>query len=108
MAEIKARENSLLEKGDTYFLYRPRVGVEKVNGFQDVERVYILLKPWRIHLYRLLIVGRKTLPDSEEHAVRLAGIHGSRCAERGTRRKGVRHENASPTDVSRRSIRPTF
>ena len=37
MAEIKARENSLLEKGDTYFLYRPRVGVEKVNGFQDVE-----------------------------------------------------------------------
>jgi len=67
MAKVIARTNPVLERGDVYFLYRPRVGSDEVHGLRDVERLYILLKPWRDHIYRLIIVGRKKLPDPEEH-----------------------------------------
>jgi hypothetical protein len=67
MAQIKADENVLLERGDIYFLYRPRVGTDEVRSLKQVERFYILLKPWRTHKYRLIIVGRKRLPDPDDH-----------------------------------------
>ncbi len=67
MAQVQARKYPALESGDIYFLYRPAVGVEIVRGFRDVRRLYILLKPWRNQIYRLLIVGRKKLPAPEEH-----------------------------------------
>jgi hypothetical protein len=74
MAELKSREtavtdrvNEILERGDIYFLYRPRAGAEEAHGLKDVERFYIVLKPWRSREYRLIIVGRKRLPDPEEH-----------------------------------------
>ena len=65
--QVKAHENPLLERGDIYFLYRPRVGHEEAQGLGDVERFYILLKPWRRQVYRLIILGRKRLPDPEQH-----------------------------------------
>jgi hypothetical protein len=67
MAEVKSHKYPLLERGDIYFLYRPDVEKEEVHGPQDVQRLYILLKPWHVGLYRLIIVGRKKLPDPEEH-----------------------------------------
>ena len=67
MAEIKSHQNPVLERGDIYFLYRPRVETEEAHGLGDVERVFILLKPARTHLYRLIVVGRKKLPDPKEH-----------------------------------------
>ncbi|MDB5406054.1 MAG: hypothetical protein JWL84_966 [Rhodospirillales bacterium] len=38
-----------------------------MHGIEDVQRVYVVLKPWRITRYRLIIVGRKRLPDPGEH-----------------------------------------
>ena len=75
MAQVKAhgaaavleRESQVLERGDIYFLYRPRVGTDEAHSLRDVERFYILLKPWRRHAYRLIIVGRKRLPDPGRH-----------------------------------------
>lgn len=67
MADVKAPDDRLLERGDIYFLYRPRVDTEHVHGLKDVERFYILLKPWRPPRYRLIIIGRKRLPDPKEH-----------------------------------------
>ena len=67
MAQVKSEASPLLERGDIYFLYRPRVETDEVDGLQDVERFYILMKPWRGHLYRLIVVGRKRLPDPKEH-----------------------------------------
>ena len=32
-----------------------------------MQRLYFLLKPWYVSLYRLIITGRKKLPDPEEH-----------------------------------------
>jgi hypothetical protein len=41
--------------------------LDEAHGLKDVERLYILLKPWQAQKYRLLIVGRKKLPDPDEH-----------------------------------------
>lgn len=38
-----------------------------MHGLKDVERFYILLKPWRRQLFRLIVLGRKRLPNPEEH-----------------------------------------
>jgi hypothetical protein len=67
MAQVKSGETPLLERGDIYFLYRPRIDTDKVQGLKDVERFFIVMKPWRAHVYRLIIVGRKRLPDPREH-----------------------------------------
>jgi hypothetical protein len=67
MANVKARANRVLERGNVYFLYRPRLESEQVHGFRYVERFYILLKPWHRQHYRLIIIGRKRLPDPKEH-----------------------------------------
>jgi hypothetical protein len=67
MAQVKGSEDRLIERGDIYFLYRPRVETDEVHGLKDVERFYFLLKPWRKHIYRLILIGRKKLPDPDEH-----------------------------------------
>jgi hypothetical protein len=67
MAQVKSHESPLLERGDIFFLYRPRVGLDEAHGLKDVERLYILLEPWQARKCRLLIVGRKKLPDPDQH-----------------------------------------
>ena len=67
MAQVKSPEQPVLERGDIYFLYRPRIEADAVHGLRDVERLFILLKPARRPLYRLIVVGRKKLPDPKEH-----------------------------------------
>jgi hypothetical protein len=67
MAEVKSRATPLVEQGDIYFLYRPRVEADRVRGLDDVQRVYLLLRPKGARKYRLLIVGRKRLPDPGRH-----------------------------------------
>lgn len=60
-----------LERGDIYFFYRPKVHqtaeAEHVNKFTDIQRLYIVLHPYRQTLYRLLIIGRKRLPNIAKH-----------------------------------------
>jgi hypothetical protein len=56
-----------LEDGDIYFLYRPRVGEERVESVDEVQRLLVVLHPWRKHRLRLLIVGAKRLPRISEH-----------------------------------------
>jgi len=52
-----------LEEGDIFFLYRPKVEEENPEGEEDVQRFYMVLRPKGGHLHRLLVVGRKRLPD---------------------------------------------
>ena len=74
MAQVNSHENPLLERGDIYFLYRPEVEKEEVHGPQDVQRVYILLMPSRVRLYRLIIIGRKILIGATENAEEELGV----------------------------------
>jgi hypothetical protein len=69
MAKNKNEDVQSLEKGNIYFFFRPRVGEETAKGLQDVERFYMVLEPTEQHehLYRLLIIGQKTMPEIKPH-----------------------------------------
>lgn len=53
----------ILETGDLAFFYRPRVEEEDPHGLDDVQRLQLALRPHGSGGYRLLVVGRKQLPD---------------------------------------------
>jgi hypothetical protein len=58
---------TMLEQGEVYFFYRPRVGVEEVRGLDDVQRFLVVLEPDGGRRRRELVVGRKRLPDPRRH-----------------------------------------
>ncbi|MER5332776.1 hypothetical protein [Micromonospora sp. NPDC002717] len=57
----------VLEDGDIYFLYRPRVEEEHVDSLEEVQRLLVVMHPWRGRHLRLLVVGRKRLPGIDQH-----------------------------------------
>jgi hypothetical protein len=57
----------MLERGDIYFLYRPAVDEEEPRRLSDVQRFFMVLRPDGQHTLRLLVVGRKRLPDAGTH-----------------------------------------
>jgi hypothetical protein len=60
-------DETIVEKGDIFFAYRPRIGEDKTEGLADVQRFFMVLKPDGQSLVRLAILGRKRLPQAEEH-----------------------------------------
>jgi hypothetical protein len=52
----------VLEFGDLFFFYRPRVDHDPVRSLDDVARLELVLHPRERSRYRLLIVGQKRLP----------------------------------------------
>lgn len=56
-----------VERGDIFFFYRPKVDTGDPEGIDDVQRFHIVLRKAGGHLLRLLTIGRKRLPDVEEH-----------------------------------------
>jgi hypothetical protein len=66
----------ILEQGDIYFLYRPKVrsaeeteeeaGEPAAEGIDDVQNFYLVLKP-QGGRFRLINIGRKRLPHIEGH-----------------------------------------
>ncbi|MHB8840945.1 MAG: hypothetical protein ACYC56_04015 [Candidatus Aquicultor sp.] len=55
--------NKIIEHGDLYFFYRPKVHEEEVRDLGDVERFYLVMAPQEPKLFRLLIVGQKYMPE---------------------------------------------
>jgi hypothetical protein len=83
----------VLEYGDIYFFYRPKVGSPKVKSIGDVRRFFMVTAPEETttksyrekthrQLYRLFVIGKKSLPEirtsearsSERYWVRVGGI----------------------------------
>jgi hypothetical protein len=66
--------SEILEQGNIYFLYRPKVRGEEeaqreetaVEDLGDVQNFYVVLKPHGGR-FRLINVGRKRLPEVDEH-----------------------------------------
>ncbi len=52
-----------LEEGNIYFFYRPRVEKDDPEGIEDIQRLFVVLSPDEKDLFRLIVVGRKKLPD---------------------------------------------
>jgi hypothetical protein len=55
-------EVDVLERGDIYFAYRPKIEAQAARGFEDVQRLYMILSPHGKPTYRLIIIGEKRLP----------------------------------------------
>lgn len=59
---------NVLEQGNIYFLYRPKVQrTEGSKSIDDVQRLYMILVPADRHIFRCIVIGRKRLPDVESH-----------------------------------------
>jgi hypothetical protein len=56
-----------LERGDVFFFHRPRVGVAEARTLDDVAHFFFLLEPDARGCDRVVVVGRKRLPDPERH-----------------------------------------
>ncbi|MFG6160260.1 DUF2795 domain-containing protein [Halomonas sp. 1390] len=52
-----------VESGEIYFFYRPRVDVDHVRNLDDVQRLYLVLVPDDAEIARLLLVGKKRMPE---------------------------------------------
>jgi hypothetical protein len=57
-----ADAGEVLEQGDVFFLYRPKVDVEHVGSLDDVQGLYLVLEPDGDGPLRRVEVGRKALP----------------------------------------------
>lgn len=55
------QENKIIQKGNVYFFYRPKIGNE-----EEVQRFFFVLKPENQKKYHLLIVGKKHLPEPKQ------------------------------------------
>lgn len=53
----------VLERGDIFFLYRPRVEHVEAHSLEDVQRLYVILHPRGRDDYRRLVIGRKRMPQ---------------------------------------------
>ena len=62
-----AADEEIVEKGDIFFAYRPRVGEEEPAGIADVQRFFMVLKPQGGSPFRLAVLGRKRLPEAARH-----------------------------------------
>lgn len=52
----------VLERGNIYFAYRPKVDEEEPEGLGDVQRLYVVLGPQEGR-HRLISVGAKRMPE---------------------------------------------
>ena len=72
----------ILEQGDIYFFYRPKTVAEEVKGIEDVRRFFMVTAPEEGQLYRLFVIGKKSLPEvrktearaSERYWARVGGV----------------------------------
>jgi len=62
---VRRRVSEVLEKGDVFFFYRPRVGVEHVTNLGQVQRFFMILASAERgpRKFRMFVVGRKRLPE---------------------------------------------
>src|SRR5918999_1070431 len=69
---VKEDKNSIeiIEQGDIFFFYRPKVDTEEVKDIKDVQRFYMVTAPEeeeeeekKNDIYRLFLIAQKQLPE---------------------------------------------
>src|ERR687885_190298 len=79
---VKHNNAEILEQGDIYFFYRPKKAAAEVKGIEDVRRFFMVTAPEDGQLYRLFVIGKKSLPEvrkteakaSERYWARVGGV----------------------------------
>jgi len=56
----------ILEHGDVFFAYRPRVGEDFAGELADVQRLWMIVSPRDRVVHRRLVIGKKRLPRRRE------------------------------------------
>ena len=69
-SSITPTQSTILEQGDIFFFYRPKVRSENVESIEDIRRFFVVLAPESKNLYRLLVIGKKSLPEIRESEAR--------------------------------------
>jgi hypothetical protein len=69
-SSITPTQSTILEQGDIFFFYRPKVRSENVESIEDIRRFFVVLAPESKSLYRLLVIGKKSLPEIRESEAR--------------------------------------
>jgi hypothetical protein len=62
----KDNKSDIIEQGDVFFFYRPKVDTEEVEDLKDVQRFYMITAPQDNTRYRLFLIGQKQLPEIVE------------------------------------------
>lgn len=95
--------SDVLERGNVFFLYRPRVEEDEPHGVDDVQQTYMVLDPHGGDRMRRVVLGRKRLPQVRDGGGKTWGfvdeVTGSRREMSGdlepetydTRTRGERH-----------------
>ncbi|KPV77783.1 uncharacterized protein RHOBADRAFT_51593 [Rhodotorula graminis WP1] len=60
------RKHGIIEKGYVYFIFRPKVETEHPESLDDVARFHLLLSPEGEKIHRLIVIGKKALPEAGE------------------------------------------
>lgn len=97
----KSSPHEIVEHGNIYFIYRPRVEEKNPEDLEDIQQLHMVLAPEGKKLFRMVNIGRKRLPDVGEHernwgfleAITKSGKdleEGLRRDEYGTKTRGER------------------
>ena len=70
----KGEAVDILERGNVYFFYRPKVNETDVEKKSEVQRFFMVLSPHGKRSYRLLVLGRKQLPQVHDGGQRHWGF----------------------------------
>ena len=97
-SSVTPTQSTILEQGDIFFFYRPKVRSEKVESIDDVRRFFVVLAPESKNLYRLLVIGKKSLPEIRETE--------ARSSERYWARVGGIFDN--PTELTKELLSKEF
>jgi hypothetical protein len=62
----RARKEKIVEHGDIFFFYRPKVGTEEVKDIENVQRFYMVTSPDNSKTNRIFLIGQKQLPEITE------------------------------------------
>lgn len=101
----------VLERGDIYFLYRPRVDHSSAGGLEDVQRFFVILSPRGASTYRLIVIGRKKLPEVHSHRDRAwgsVGKVGSRAEDLEDELDALTYPTKTRVERSQHPLQPLF
>jgi hypothetical protein len=65
-AEKRVGKGKIIEHGDIFFFYRPKIDAQEVKDIENVQRFYIVTSPDKSRVHRVFLVGQKQLPEIAE------------------------------------------
>jgi hypothetical protein len=64
--KVRTTKGKLIEHGDIFFFYRPKIDTEEVKDIEGVQRFYMVTSPENSDLHRIFLIGQKQLPEIVE------------------------------------------